>query len=169
MDYKIVDTLFDFSFSKGLSPNSRVWIYHADRVLSNTETEQLDAEVLAFCQEWASHGSMLRATGKVLLNRILVLMVDESMAGASGCSIDSSVAFVNEMALKYKMDLFDRMLITYFDGDTPHTTKLHDLAGALAGKKHDEVLVFDNLVKNKKDLIESGLVPISQSWVARFM
>ena len=168
MDYKISETLFDFSFAEGFNPNSRVWIYHSDRVLGIAETAQLDQEILAFCEEWASHGSMLRATGKVLLNRILVLMVDESMAGASGCSIDSSVAFVKNIALKYKIDLFDRMLITYLDGDTPRTTKLHDLAGELAGKQ-DETLVFDNLVKNKKDLMESGLVPVSQSWVARFL
>jgi hypothetical protein len=168
MDYKITETLFDFSFAEGFSPDSRVWIYHSDRVLNTTETDQLDQEILTFCKEWASHGSMLRATGKVLLNRILVLMVDESMAGASGCSIDSSVAFVKNIAIKYNIDLFDRMLITYLDGDTPHTTKLNDLAGELVGKQV-EVLVFDNLVKNKKDLIEAGLVPVSQSWVARFL
>ncbi len=168
MAYNISDALFDFSFTEGLHPESRVWVYHADRVFSDAEVEQIDQEIMAFCQEWSSHGAMLKARGKVLLNRIVVLMVDESMSGASGCSIDSSVAFVKNLALKYKVDLFDRMLITYLDGDTPHTTKLTNLAGEISGKQN-EVLVFDNLVKTKKDLLEAGLVPVSQSWVARFL
>lgn len=168
MDYKISKTLFDFSFAEGLHPESRIWIYHSDRVFTDAETANIDQEITSFCKEWASHGSMLKATGKVLLNRIVLLMVDESMAGASGCSIDTSVAFVKNLALKYKIDLFDRMLITYLDGETPRTTKLNDLGAEIAGKEN-EVLVFDNLVKTKKDLMEAGLVPVSQSWVARFL
>ena len=161
-------TLFDFSFAEGLHPESRVWVYHSDSVFTDAETTQINSEILSFCKEWASHGSMLRATGKVLLNRIVLLMVDETMAGASGCSIDSSVAFVKNVGLKYNVNLFDRMLITYLDGQVPRTTTLTNLAGELADKQ-DEVLVFDNLVKTKKDLMESGLVPVSQSWVARFL
>lgn len=168
MDYKISETLFDFSFAEGLHPQSRVWVYHSDRVFSDVEVTQIDQEILSFCTEWASHGSMLKARGKVLLNRIVLLMVDESMAGASGCSIDSSVAFVKNLGTKYQVDLFDRMLITYLDGDAPQTTKLAELSGQLAGKEED-VLIFDNLVKTKQDLLESGLVPVSQSWVARFL
>lgn len=168
MDYKISESVFDFSFAEGFHAESRVWVYHSDKVLSDAESMQLDLEILSFCKDWASHGAMLRATGKVLLNRIVLLMVDESMSGASGCSIDSSVAFVKNIGLKYNINLFDRMLITYFDGETLQTTHLTNLSAEIAGRE-DKVFVFDNLVKTKKDLVETGLVPVSKSWVARFL
>ena len=95
-------------------------------------------------------------------------MVDESMAGASGCSIDSSVAFIRHLTQEYSVDLFDRMLVTYIDEDKPQTQRLQELSSHIAGRE-DTVLVFDNLVKNKKELLESSLVPASQSWVSRFL
>jgi len=95
-------------------------------------------------------------------------MVDESMAGASGCSIDSSVAFVKNMELKYNTNLFDRMLVTYLDGDALGTTSLHELKQIAAGRT-DEVYIFDNLVKTKEDLTVKGVVPIKGSWAERFI
>jgi len=97
-----------------------------------------------------------------------VLMVDESMAGASGCSIDSSVAFVKKLELNYGTSLFDRMLITYLDGETIGTTSLHELK-QVAADRTEEVLIFDNLVKTKKDLEENSILPIKGSWAERFI
>ena len=168
MDYKELNTQLDLSFMDGLHPDSKVWVYHAGRIFSATELESLDKHIAAFCNDWASHGSNLKAVGKVLLDRILVLVVDESNSMVSGCSIDSSVAFVKNIGSHYKVDMFDRMIITYFDQGEPMTTKLSQLSEAIKGREH-EIHIFDNLVKSKKDLISAGLVPIEQSWVKRFI
>jgi len=166
VDNKIVD----FSIFSALAPESRVWVYHADRVFSDAEVTQIDAEINNFCTAWTSHNRQLKAAGKVLLDRIIVLMVDESMAGASGCSIDSSVAFVKNIAAKYQIDLFDRMLITYIDQEngSVHTVKLPELSAAV-GENSDRILVFDNLVKNKADLLHKGITTIADTWVKRFI
>jgi len=49
-----------------------------------------------------------------------------------------------------------------------NTTSLHDLKTEL-GENFTEVVVFDNLIKTKQDLMEQSLVPIKGSWVERFI
>lgn len=163
-----MQTKIDMSFAEGLHPGSKVWVYHSDRIFTQDEVQQINTEISTFSTAWASHGQSLKATGKVILDRIIVLMVDESMAGASGCSVDASVAFVKNIALKYEVNLFDRMLITYIYEGQAHTTKLADLSSQIAGKE-SEVLVFDNLVKTKNDLQEKSILPVKDSWVNRFL
>ena len=143
-------------------------MYHADRVFNQAETDELNQEIANFCEQWVSHNRQLKASGKVLFNRIVLLMVDETMAGASGCSIDSSVAFVRNIGLKYQTNLFDRMLITYLDKESVETTSLQELKNKL-GEAAEQVYVFDNLIKTKQDLEQNGLVPIKGSWVERFI
>ncbi len=168
MDSDLIQKKLNLDFSDGLNPNSRVWVYHADRVFTSEETLEINKDISDFCTHWVSHNRQLKARGKVLFDRILLLMVDESMAGASGCSIDSSVAFVKNVGQKYRTNLFDRMLITYIENDNVNTTSLHDLKSNI-GENVAQVVVFDNLIKTKQDLMEQSLVPIKGSWVERFI
>lgn len=170
MGYRVDMKQIDYSAFDALALESRVWVYHSDRVFTSEETSQIDAEIYAFCTAWTSHNRQLKAAGKVVLDRIILLMVDESTAGASGCSIDSSVAFVKNIATKYQVDLFDRMLITYLDENngSVHTTKLSSLSAEIESKQ-DCIKVFDNLVKTKADLISHGIAPIADTWVKRFI
>jgi len=158
MDSNLIQKHIDLSFAEDLHADSRVWIYHADRVFADEEVQHINADIQSFCTQWVSHTNQLKARGKVLLNRIIL----------SGCSIDTSVAFVKNLGLKYQTDLFDRMLITYLEGDSVKTTKLNDLGTEMQGDK-SEVLVFDNLIKTKKDLSDKSIVPVSDTWVERFI
>ncbi|MCY7409014.1 MAG: hypothetical protein LH473_01980 [Chitinophagales bacterium] len=71
------------------SPDSRTWIYLSKKEFSNEEVVELNSLLSVFCKDWAAHGNNLKAKGEVLYNRFIVLMVDETQAGASGCSIDT--------------------------------------------------------------------------------
>ncbi len=67
-------------------------------------------EVLnAFVSEWASHGNQLFGAADVLHNRFVVIALDESKAGASGCSIDSSVRCVKHLGETFSIHFFDRL------------------------------------------------------------
>jgi hypothetical protein len=101
-----------------LSPDSRVWIYQADRTLSGEEAEKITSEANTFVQDWSSHNRALKAKAELLHDRFLVLMVDESQAGASGCSIDKSVHFVEKVGSDFKVNFFNRMLFSYLDNST---------------------------------------------------
>ena len=95
------------------APSSKVWVYQAERNLSSEEVAVADKAIEQFTEQWAAHSQELKAKGAILHQRFLVLMVDESQANASGCSIDSSVHFVQELGKHLSIDFFDRLNIAY--------------------------------------------------------
>jgi hypothetical protein len=154
-----------------LPRTTRVWIYQSNRPFSAEETTEISIKATAFARRWVSHNQQLKSAATVFHNRFLVLMVDESQAGASGCSIDSSVAFVKQLQAAYGVDFFDRMRFSYQDNNGEvHTISREDFAKEYqAGKITDETLVFDTLVKNKEELDSRFLKPLQDSWHARMV
>ena len=70
-----------------------------------------------FLKSWAAHGNDLKADGILTHDQFIVLVVDESIADASGCSIDSSVKFIKTIGTALNVDFFDRLnLVIEKDG-----------------------------------------------------
>jgi len=80
--------------------HSRIWIYYSKDPFSENEKEEATKLLYQFCTDWTAHNQALFATARIFYDRFLVLMVDESKAGASGCSIDKSVSFVKMLGQK---------------------------------------------------------------------
>ncbi|MEO1261275.1 MAG: hypothetical protein AAFZ15_20900 [Bacteroidota bacterium] len=156
--------------SNNLPDSTRVWIYQSSRPFNDDETLHLRANLQQFAQQWTSHNRQLRSHADVLYNRFLVLMVDETMAGASGCSIDKSVHFMQQIGHSFNTDLFDRMNFAWKDGDIVKTASSEEFAQLYQkGNINDQTLVFDNLVKTKGELEEKWLKPLNESWHKRFV
>ncbi len=96
-----------------LADVSRVWIYQSDKPFSASEATDIKNQIKAFCKIWTIHNQWLKADGDLLHDRFIVLMVDESQAGASGCSIDKSVHFIQSLESKFGANMFDRMTFAY--------------------------------------------------------
>ena len=88
---------------------SKVWVYTANRLLTSNEQKFIVAEMDLFLGSWAAHGSGLKADGVLAHNQFIILTVDESATGASGCSIDSSVKFIKAIGNELNIDFFDRL------------------------------------------------------------
>ncbi len=102
--------------------------------------------------------------------RFLVLAVDETQAGASGCSIDSSVNFLKKLGAHYQRDLFDRLRFSYVDNGAVHTVSKDDFAQLYQdGTINDETLVFDPLLKTVEELSSGFQKPLKDSWHSRFV
>jgi hypothetical protein len=70
-------------------PNSaRTWVFGADRGLDQGATDLLLREVDRFLSQWHAHGAPLTTARDWKYGRFLTVAVDQSTAGASGCSID---------------------------------------------------------------------------------
>lgn len=150
---------------------SRVWIYQADKPFAEADIPRINEEIDEFCTQWTSHSRELRAIGGVMHDLFVVLVVDETMAPTSGCSIDKSVAFVKSLEQKYGHKLLERNNIAWLDeAEQIHTTPLADLKQMVenGGMKMD-TKVFDNLVSNRKDYISRWTVPLGESWMKRFV
>ena len=153
-----------------LAPTSRVWIYQSSRPFTQEEQMEVDIHLQRFANQWVSHNQQLKAFGKLFHGRFVVLMVDESQAGASGCSIDSSVKFIRGLEGQYGIDFFDRMTFAYLDGEEVKTAGKDDFAQLFAeGKISNDTIVFDNLVKSKTDFEASWQKRLEDSWHKRFV
>lgn len=150
--------------------NAKVWIYQSNRPFTDEEIQKLEPQINAFADEWVSHNVMLKAFGTVYLKQFIVLMVDESQAGASGCSIDRSVYFLRLVERNFGVELFDRNTFAFRMGDEVHTAPKEEFAG-LFNKKiiTDETLVFDNLVNTKAAFEKSWIKPLGESWHRRLV
>jgi len=159
--------LVDFS---SLPETSRIWIYQSNRSFSESELIQIQSLLDAFLIQWTAHGSHLKAGYEIQYKRFIVLGLDQAMQQASGCSIDASVHFIQNLEQKFQVDLLDKMNVSYKQGEYIAYKPLKDfkkMAQQRAVSKN--TVVFNNLVTTKGEYLEHWEVPASQSWHARFM
>ena len=150
---------------------SRVWIYQADRPFEEGDIIHINEDIDTFCKVWTSHNQELRALGGVMHDLFVVLVVDETMASTSGCSIDKSVAFVKSLEQKYHRRLLERNNVAWLDEkEELHTIPLQELKEAVTnGQMTMTTPVFDNLVATRKEYISRWTVPLGESWMKRFI
>ena len=160
LDYKY---LLPGSFSK----DSRVWVYQSNRLLSIAEALEAEDLIKEFCKDWTSHGADVDAYGNLFFGQFLVLMADETRAGVSGCSTDSSVRFVKGLEQKFSVDFFNRNNLAFVVKDKIQLLPLNQLKYAFDNGFIDaDTLYFNNTVLNKEQLENNWIIPIRQSWLA---
>jgi hypothetical protein len=59
------------------------------------------------------HGTSLESSYQLKYNRFIILAVNQDVQAATGCSIDSSVEFIQSLNKKYSVDLLDKMNVTF--------------------------------------------------------
>jgi len=150
------------------SENSRVWIYQSDKELTDAQVIQLQVQLDNFTTGWTAHNNQLKAKAEIRYNRFILLIVDESQAGASGCSIDNSVHFMKQIEQQFGINLFDRFNLAYRSG-SEITSVQRDAFEALLknGTITNNTIVFNNLAKDLTELEHNWEVPFKDSWHAR--
>jgi hypothetical protein len=154
-----------------LSPNSKVWIYQSDRKLTNQEVDEIKILSANFVAQWAAHGAKLNAKADVLYNYFIVLIVDENQAFASGCSIDSSVAFIKQIGTKFNIDFFNRLNLAFINENKEveivHISEIDQFIQS--NKINPETTVFNNLVTNLDAFNSKWKISISNSWASKYL
>ena len=82
---------------KDMPSHSRVWIYQSDREFSANELELLKKMSEEFVLQWTSHNQLMNACIEIFYDWFIVICVDEKTAPASGCGIDKSVHFIQQI------------------------------------------------------------------------
>jgi len=159
-----------FTQYKNLPNNSRVWVYQSDRVFTEEEIEVISEKTVDFINQWTRHGEDLKGSFTIKYNQFLVLAVDESFNSISGCSIDSSVRFIKALETELKIDLMNKMNITFKDNEVINLVKLSDFQGLAKEKKvTSETIVFNNMVVTKSDFENNWEIQAKESWHKRFL
>ena len=157
----------DFS---SLPNTSRIWIYQCNRSFSDSELTEIHPLLNTFLTQWTAHGADLKAAYEIRYKRFIIIGLDQSMNHASGCSIDASVHFIQDLEQRFQVDLLDKMNVSYKQGEFVAYKPLKDfkkMAKERAVSKN--TVVFNNLVATKSEYLEHWEVPASESWHARFM
>ena len=155
---------------KGFNPDSKIWIYSSNRLLTNDETAAIIQQLLEFTKQWTSHNNALKAAGTVLHNRFIVLSADDSIENPGGCSIDKSIHFVQEIEANYGLSLFDRLTIYYQSGIEIKSFHFNDLQNKIAsGEISENTLIMDTTITQVGALQSEFVKPAGQSWLARFI
>jgi len=155
---------------KSLPETSRVWIYQANRSFTEEELSEVEHSLDNFIREWTAHGSQLKAGYELRYNRFIIIALDQAQASASGCSIDASVHFIQELEKKYGVDLLDKMNVSYKQGEYVAYKPLTDFKKMAKAKSISKnTIVFNNLVTNKLEYEDHWEVPASESWHGRFL
>lgn len=155
---------------KDLPDSARIWIYQSNRKFTEEEIPVLTEELEKFIHQWTVHGADLSASFDIRYNRFIILGVDEDFAATSGCSIDSSIHFIQHLQEKFKVDLLDKMNVTFKQGDYIAYKELIDLKKMVKEKAvSSKTVVFNNLVNTKAELEDYWEVPLEESWHKRFL
>jgi hypothetical protein len=143
-----------------------MWFFTASRFLSSEEGALVTARMRAFLSQWTSHGAQMAGYCDVVLDRILWVAVDESLAHASGCGIDALTREVQAIAHTLELDFFDRQAVVFQRaGEKPESLRLHEFwAHCKAGNIHDEILVVDTTVKTFDSCSPGMLTPWRKTW-----
>ena len=154
---------------ENLRDTSRVWIYQCERELSNEEASMAEELSKRFVEQWVAHQVALMASFKLVGNQFLVLAVDEDVHGASGCSIDSSVRFVQELGRKLNTSFLDRRIPVMIDEklELLSTSEIKNLSNS--GKINENTVFFNNLVSNLDDFRNNWKQKAGESWLKRFL
>jgi hypothetical protein len=152
-----------------LPPRSRVWIYQANRPLTEAEVEEVQPRLVRFVEEWTSHGQRLQASADILHRQFLVVANNEDLNSPSGCSIDASVRFVKELEQHLGVSFFDRTQLAFLQEDEVKLVPLNQVKEKIAaGEVRADSLYFDNLVSDYGNLRKAWIKPARESWLARY-
>jgi len=149
------------------SDDARVWVYQSNRPFSEREEQEIEEQLLHFYAQWHAHGDAVKGWAGLLFRQFIVIVADETLVPVSGCSTDSSVRVIKSIERQYRVNLFDRMTITFLVEGKTQMLPFGQVQYAIdKGFINAGTLMFNNLAANKGELLRSWLVPLGESWMA---
>lgn len=162
--------LYKMNLFESFPNQSKVWVYGANRILNNQETDICNQFLSDFAKNWQAHQMPLNAKAMVVFNAFLVFAVNEETHAASGCSIDKSVALVKEIGLKLNINFFNRLNTYVLNNNTVSIFEPTTLKAAIeAGTVNANTQVINTQVLTVGDVNNQFIIPLSQSWASKYL
>ena len=152
-----------------LPQTARIWIYQCNRSFTLDEIQEISNKLQNFLEGWTAHGADLKAAFEIRYKRFVVIGLDQNQQLASGCSIDASVHFIQQLETVFKVDLLDKLNVSYKQGDYIAYKPLKEFKKMVKDKAVSRnTIVFNHLVQTKAEYLDFWEVPAAESWHARF-
>lgn len=155
---------------ESMPAHARIWVYQADRKFTQEELVWVKDRLATFCEQWNTHGALMPTSFTIKFDQVIILSVDESQLGASGCSIDSSVRTLREIEEKFGVNLLDQGKVGFLESED--NLRINSVFGIKSniqsGALLSETIVLNPLVKEKADLGNKWLIPAKESWLNKY-
>lgn len=154
-----------------LPGDARVWVFGAANELTHTASIRLLDAVDDFLGEWNAHGSPLTCGREWRDGRFLAIGVDQSTAGASGCSIDGLFRTLARLEPELGTTLLGGGRVYYRDATGRVNVATRGAFNQLArdGQVGPDTLAFDTSITSAEAWREHFERPIRESWHAQLM
>ena len=151
---------------ENLPDNARTWVFGSDRTLDASASDLLLREVDRFLSQWHAHGAPLTVGRDWKYGRFLTVAVDQSTAGASGCSIDGLFRALKALEPKLGASLVTSGVVFYRGqkGAVECTERERFTALGAEGKVKPETRVFDPTVTTLGEWRARFELDAAQSW-----
>ncbi len=156
---------------ENLPDASRVWIFGSDRPLSEEGTTTLLKGVEEHLTNWKAHGEPLTVGSQFRDNRFLVIAVDQSTAGATGCSIDGLFRVLQGLEPKIGASLVGGGRVYYRDSHAEVQSTTRDQVPALvqSGAITKNTVVFDTSLTDLGAFRSGFEKRAKESWIKGMM
>ena len=146
-------------------------MFGADRTLTEQQSQDLLAEVDRFLPTWTAHGSPLTVGRDLRYGRFLTVAVDQSTAGASGCSIDGLFRTLKAIEPKLGASLVTSGLVFFRDENGAVQSVDREKFAELGanGKIRSETTAFDPTVTSLREWRARFELPLRDSWHAKLI
>ena len=147
-----------------LPESSRIWVYASEEALTTDQQNHILTYIAEHLKGWNAHKVPLTAGVTILENHFIVVALDETVNGASGCSIDTLQQTIQALEKDLSISLMNRLnVFCRLDNEIQciPSFKLGSIATA-------NTLFYDLTILTKSDL-NTYLKPICEGWCASFL
>ena len=147
---------------------ARVWIFGSDRPLTEEGTTALLKHVDEYLAGWKAHGAPLTVGSQHLDGRFLVIAVDQTTAGATGCSIDGLFRVLQGIEPTVGASLVGGGRVYYRGAESvvQSTTREQLPALAASGEITKDTVVFDMTLTDLGNFRSGFEKRAKDSWIA---
>jgi hypothetical protein len=148
---------------------NRAWAFIISKPLSDLQLSQVMEAGKRFVSSWTAHENKLAGSFEILYKRIIVVTVNEDVNGASGCSIDKLTRFIKETETAFAIELLNRLLVAYKNGndvEVMHTSKIKAL---LADNTITENTIVLNTALANENELRDWEQPLKNTWLSKYL
>ena len=153
-----------------LPDTSKIWIYQSDRKFYPQEVDEIKQNIEVFLNTWKNKEEDLKASYQIKYNRFIIIAVEPTDSSLTVEAIDTSVMFIMQLQETYKIELLDKLNVSFKQGEFVQYKELKAFQKLVKSKSISaKTIVFNNLINTKEELESDWEIPITESWHSRFL
>ncbi|MDA7729066.1 hypothetical protein N8838_02855 [Flavobacteriales bacterium] len=143
---------------------SRIWVYAAEKALTTEQQNHILTYISEHLKGWNAHKVHLTAGVTILKNHFIVVALDETVNGASGCSIDTLQQTIQVLEEDLSISLMNRLNVF-----CKIDNKIQCIPSFKLGSMANSDTLFYDLTILVKSELNTYLKPISEGWCAHLV